>query len=332
MNIPTALRLIQGRLIVSCQAWEDDPFHGSENMALFARAAVEGGAAAIRANSPADVRAIRQAGVTVPILAIQKRTMPDGRLLITPTFEDARLLMDAGATAIALDCTARGRSYGAIDRLRAIRESLGAPVAADIATVEEAVAAAGAGADFVLSTLRGYTDDTEQFREFDPPFIAELARATPVPVIAEGRIQTPEQARAAIAAGAFAVVVGSAITRPRDITARFAAALQTPASNAAIVAIDLGGSAIKAGFVVASTGELVAEEPVRTEKSSRDALLAQLRDVAAAAAQGARARGLSPTAAGVATAGWLHAKTRTIVYGTANLPDWSGAPVGPAVA
>src|SRR5438876_1167997 len=92
----------------------------------------------------------------------------------------------------------------------------------DLATLDEALAAADAGADFVLSTMRGYTDDTWGVDQFDLHFIEELVRHSPVPVIAEGKIETPEQASAALAAGAYAVVVGSAITRPVTIARRFA--------------------------------------------------------------------------------------------------------------
>jgi len=126
---------------------------------------------------------------------------------------------------IALDVTRRGQQYGALDRLRRIRQELQVPVLADIATLDEALAAAGVGADFVLSTMRGYTDETMNIQFFDLAFIQELAQRSPVPVIAEGRIHTPQQAEAALAAGAYAVVVGSAITRPVTIARRFADAI-----------------------------------------------------------------------------------------------------------
>jgi putative N-acetylmannosamine-6-phosphate epimerase len=190
--------------------------------------AVEGGAAAIRAQGPDDVRGIR-AAVSVPILGIRKIMQPDGRVLITPTFESARELCEAGADMIALDVTARGQRLGAIERLQRIRSELQAQVFADIATIDEALAAADAGADAVLSTMRGYTEDTRHVHAFDCAFIRDLVRSSPVPVIAEGMIETPEQARAALDAGAYAVVVGSAITRPITIARRFARALEESA-------------------------------------------------------------------------------------------------------
>jgi N-acylglucosamine-6-phosphate 2-epimerase len=92
--------------------------------------------------------------------------------------------------------------------------------------MDEALKAADAGADAVLSTMRGYTDDTADVRAFDVEFIRDLVRHCPVPVIAEGMIETPQQAASALEAGAWAVVVGSAITRPVTIARRFAAALE----------------------------------------------------------------------------------------------------------
>jgi len=215
---------IYKRLIVSCQAREGEPFRDPASMALFAAAVVAGGAAAIRARGPEDIRAIRKV-VSVPIIGISKEMQADGKILITPTFESARELIAAGADMIALDVTRRGQCYDALDRLRRIREELHVPVLADIATLDEALAAARAGADFVLSTMRGYTDDTATIQYFDLRFIAELVRQCPAPVIAEGRIDTPEQAGAALAAGAYSVVVGSAITRPVTIARRFADAI-----------------------------------------------------------------------------------------------------------
>jgi putative N-acetylmannosamine-6-phosphate epimerase len=220
----TIWKALYRRLIVSCQAREGEPFRDPISMAKFAVAAVAGGAAAIRARGPDDIRAIRQA-VLVPILGISKLIQDDGKILITPTLESARELVDAGAAMIALDVTCRGQRYGALERLARIRRELDVPVMADIATTDEALAAADAGADFVLSTMRGYTEETAHVPAFDLGFIEELVRRSPVPVIAEGRIHTPEEARAALEAGAHSVIVGSAITRPMTIARRFAEAI-----------------------------------------------------------------------------------------------------------
>ncbi|MCC6362169.1 MAG: putative N-acetylmannosamine-6-phosphate 2-epimerase [Bryobacterales bacterium] len=331
-NCPEIFRPLRGRLIVSCQAWEDDPFHGAEHMARFARAAVEGGAAAIRANGPDDIRAIR-AAVSVPVIGLQKRVISDGRILITPELEDACALVEAGAHAVAVDCTARGQKHGALERVRRIREELRVPVTADIATVEEAIASEGAGASFVLSTMRGYTAETESVCSFDAAFIAELVRAVNVPVIAEGRIWTVEDAVAAMKAGAFAVVIGSAITRPKDITARFSGALSRIADDERrmVAGIDLGGTRIKAGLVSCS-GE-ISETGARATCVSRgrDGLLDQMAEIGSELVAEARTKGYLVEALGIATAGWVDAERGVVVHATPNLPGWQGAEVAPVL-
>lgn len=328
----SALETLRGRLIVSCQAWEDDPFHAPGLMARFARAAVEGGAAGIRANGAADVREIK-AAADVPVIAIQKRAMADGRILITPSFEDAAALAAAGADAIALDCTARGQRHGALERLARIRRELALPVAADIATAEEAGAAEAAGADFVLSTMRGYTEETAHVARFDPAFLAELVRRLRVPVIAEGRIGSPEEAQAALEAGAFAVVVGSAITRPRDIAARYARALAPwSVERARFLGIDLGGTNVKSGLVATDGTVSAARVEATRLGEGRAGVLAQLAETAARLAAEAAERELAPLAVGIATPGWPDPATGEILFGTGNLPQWTGARLREAVA
>ena len=82
-----------------------------------------------------------------------------------------------------------------------------------------------AGADFVGTTMRGYTPETEGCDDIDFDFVHTLATQCPAKVIAEGHIHYPEQAVKALEAGAFALVVGGAITRPAEITARFTGAI-----------------------------------------------------------------------------------------------------------
>lgn len=322
-------RHIEGRLIVSCQSSPGDAFYGPECMARFACAAVKGGAAAIRANGPEDVAAIR-AAVDVPVLAIQKRQMPDGRILITPSIEHARALVAAGAAAVALDCTARGRRYGALETLRQIRE-LGVVAAADIATVEEALEAVAAGADCVLSTLRGYTEDTAEVRAFSAAFLRDLVRAVSVPVIAEGRIWTADEARAAMHAGAFAVVVGSAITRPHEIAARLSSAVRGN-RGCWFAGLDIGGTNIKFGLV-SGRGELREAGATATPAhAGREAMLACISAVVAQCVRRAGSMGMTLAGVGIATGGWVDPQAGRIIYATGNIPGWTGAGLGPAVA
>jgi glucokinase len=259
----------------------------------------------------------------------------DGKILITPTFELARALKEAGASILAIDCTARGQRYGALERLARIRTELGMPVMADIATVEEAVAAARAGADVVASTMRGYTEETESVERFEPEFVAALVKAVNVPVLAEGKIGTPAEAASAIAAGALAVIVGTAITLPRAITQAFAEAVAEAAkgpSEAWYLGIDLGGTNTKFG-VVSPAGELVATGVAATPPGGgRDVLLAHLKQVARQAAALAEKHGVAPAMLGIATAGWVDTGTGRIAYATENLPGWTGTPVGDELA
>jgi N-acylglucosamine-6-phosphate 2-epimerase len=221
------LAAIRGRLIVSCQAQPSEPLFGSDIMAKMARAAQEGGAAAIRANTPVDIAAIRQT-VDLPIFGLFKVDIAGFDVYITPRLQDAVAVAGAGADVIALDATERPHPEGTAARvIDLVRAETGLPVMADISTFEEAVAARDAGADFVSTTMSGYTPYSPPGPSPDFDLVRRLARefGSNYPLIAEGRIGSPESMRAAFDAGAFAVVVGGAITRPQLITAGFVAML-----------------------------------------------------------------------------------------------------------
>lgn len=298
-------------------------------MARFAIAAERGGAAGIRANGVADITAIRRV-TSLPIFGIEKRIQHDGRILITPSLEDARSLVAAGATVVAVECTARAQRFGALGLIPHIRSELSVPVMADIATPEEAVAAENAGADLVATTMRGYTDDTFSSAGFEPEFVKDLVARLTVPILAEGRVQTPEEAVSALRAGAFAVIVGSAITRPELVTSRFTSALANNnsayTSARSVVGIDLGGTNTKAG-VLNGRGVLQHEWTTRTPSQGRAALLTHLGVVARNALEQSAASGIRAEAVGIATAGWVNAKTGQIVYASENLPEWTGTRV-----
>lgn len=212
----------QRGLIVSCQALEDEPLYGSAHMAAMARAAEMGGAIGIRANSPQDIAAIKQA-VSIPIIGLNKVGSPNSEVEITPTLEAAEAIARAGADAIALDATARRRpAQKSADMLiREVKSTLQLPVVADIATFEEAMAAADAGADAIATTLAGYTPYSSMTARPDLELLERLVTRIKIPVLAEGRYTSPEEAVQALELGAYAVVVGTAITRPQLITARF---------------------------------------------------------------------------------------------------------------
>lgn len=221
----------RGGLIVSCQAADGDPLRDPAVMAAMAQAAVLGGAVAIRANGAADIQAMRGV-VRCPIVALEKR-MVGAVQCITSTFDDARRLVEAGADVLAVEATLQRKElagHADVDDfgplLERIHADLGRPVLADVSTLEEGIEAARLGADLVATTLSGYTPESPAREEPDFDLLRALVRAVPAPVIAEGRIWAPAQAVRALALGAHAVVVGSAITRPGAITRRFAAAIR----------------------------------------------------------------------------------------------------------
>ena len=212
---------LRGGLIVSCQALPGEPLFGADIMARLAVAAEAGGAVGFRANSPADIAAIRSVTM-LPLIGLSKVDVAGFDVYITPTLADAQAVSAAGADVIALDATDRPHPEGtATEFIRRVKAATQKPVLADISTYDEALAAQDAGADFVSTTMSGYTAYSPQTEAPDLDLVRCLASILTVPLIAEGRIATPEQARAALDAGAWAVVVGGAITRPQQITQRF---------------------------------------------------------------------------------------------------------------
>jgi N-acylglucosamine-6-phosphate 2-epimerase len=208
-------------LIVSCQAAPGDPLDHLETLRRLALSVLRGGAGGLRANGVECIAAFRRE-TSLPIIGILKR-YAGGEAVITPDFASAAAISAAGADVVALDCTQRRLTAqepwpGSIPR---IHEELQKPVLADIATFEDAVAAEAAGADAVATTLYGFTAETAQFHCVNWELVARLVARLRVPVIVEGHITQPEEVKRALDLGAYAVVVGSAITRPESITARF---------------------------------------------------------------------------------------------------------------
>ncbi len=221
------LKQLRHGLIVSCQAKIGSPLRDSKMMAAMAQAAEQAGAVGIRADGPADIEAIRGV-VKIPIIGIYKQELPGTDVYITPTFESVQAVVAAGADLVALDATARPRpgDLTATELIRCCQTELGVPVMADISTMPEGIAAAEAGADLVATTLVGYTPDS---RHLSPPnfeLIHQLVITVATPVVVEGHISTPAEARRALDLGAYAVVVGAAITQPDQITRRFVGVMQ----------------------------------------------------------------------------------------------------------
>lgn len=221
---------LRGKLIVSCQALPHEPLHSSFIMGRMAKAAQEGGACGIRANTREDIAEIKSQ-VDLPIIGIVKRDYGDSDIYITPTIREVDELMEVKPEIIAVDATISLRPGGqTLDAFfKEVREKYPQQLLmADCSTVEEALHADALGFDFIGTTLVGYTSQSEgsKIEENDFEIIRSIVRQVKHHVIAEGNINTPEKARRVIELGAFSVVVGSIITRPQLITRNFAEALQ----------------------------------------------------------------------------------------------------------
>lgn len=216
---------IKGKLIVSCQALEDEPLHSSFIMGRMALAAKEGGAAGIRANSAVDVAEIKKQ-VDLPVIGLIKRNYPDAETYITSTMKEIDELVAVHPNVIALDATAsiRPNNETLEEFYKKIKEKYPEQLLmADCSTVEEALYADELGFDFIGTTLVGYTKQSEHLKIENNDFeiIREILKKVKHPVIAEGNIDSPEKAKRVLELGCYSVVVGSSITRPQVITKKY---------------------------------------------------------------------------------------------------------------
>lgn len=227
------LAKIKGGLVVSCQASAGEPLCSPDHILALALSALNGGAVGLRLEGAENIAAVRSK-TTVPIIGLTKSDLvPDDQKLnsvyITPTFADASAIAQAGCDIIALDATSRTRPDGVslTDLVSRIHSELNKPIWADVATLDEGLAAVEAGVDVVSTTLSGYTKETASDPESGPDMslLRELITKQKLPVVLEGRVWNPSEVTEAFKLGAFAVVVGSAITRPQLITRRFVKAV-----------------------------------------------------------------------------------------------------------
>ena len=225
MNYPQ-LEAIQGRIVVSCQAGAESPLNAPRILAALAQSAEMGGAAGFRVDRPENVAAVRAIS-DLPILGINKMKVAGYEVFITPTFESARAVVEAGANIVGIDGTGRPRPNGEDvgEIIQRLHVECDVPVMADIASIEEGIEAAALGVDLVATTLAGYTPYSP--KRSTPAFdvLDGLVAATNVPIVVEGRIWTVEDVRTCFELGAYALVIGSAITVPQFITQRFVSAI-----------------------------------------------------------------------------------------------------------
>ncbi|KRL65596.1 N-acetylmannosamine-6-phosphate 2-epimerase [Companilactobacillus versmoldensis] len=219
------LKKVQGHLIVSCQALAGEPLHSSFIMSRMARAAKQAGSVAIRCNSIVDIQAI-QDETHLPIIGLNKVDYDDSPVYITPTMKEMRAVASTGAEVVACDVTGQKRPHDEkladiVDQMR--QEFPDTLLMADTATIENVQEAEQLGFDVIGTTMHGYTPDTDGMNVADNDFqyLKEVLAATSKPVIAEGKVDTPEKASRCIELGCHAVVVGGAITRPLEIAGKF---------------------------------------------------------------------------------------------------------------
>ena len=251
----TILKKLQDKLIVSCQAFPDSPLYGAEYMQKMAMCAIKGGASGIRACWPENVKAIREI-TTLPIVGINKVVDNDPvsieKVYITPTFESAAEVIEAGADILGIDCTPRGRTYDDINKIiEQVRKHYpDTLIMADLSTLEEGLKAEEMGVHIVSTTLSGYTPgslranvkkysqsmDENSFSklmvEEGPDFklIQDLEKNVKIKINAEGRFWNPEQIAQAVEYGADMITVGAAITMPEKITSKFVRAIEMATS------------------------------------------------------------------------------------------------------
>ncbi len=223
MDKSEILQRIKHRLIVSCQALDNEPLYSSFIMERMAVAAQEGGASGIRANSPEDIKQIKKA-VDLPIIGLYKVVYDDSDIYITPTMKEVDALIDVGADIIAIDATKRIRPNGKTleEFFREVKQKYPNQMfMADTSCYEEGVKAKRLGFDIVGTTMSGYTEYTKGIKLPNYSLIKKYVDTLDMPIIAEGGIWTPEQLKEALDLGVWAAVVGTAITRPREITRYF---------------------------------------------------------------------------------------------------------------
>lgn len=300
-------------LIVSCQAEENEPLHGSEIMSKMALAAKVAGANAIRANTSQDVKAIKEI-VDLPVIGIYKDRTVNGAFITVKKWQIDELAK-AGSDYIAIDCTRLERPEPLEDLFKHIRKNypyIG--IIADIADLEDALRVSKLKPDFISTTLSGYTEYTQHRPKPDIELVKEIRQTIDIPVIAEGNYKTPQQVRDAFLNGAYAVVVGSIITRPQLITAEFVNALKDLQMYSEIYAagVDIGGTFIR--FVkIDIEGNILERVKIRNPQNPTKIF----EEIASTVSKFGKI-----THVGIASAGRINFESGKVSFASANIKDW----------
>jgi N-acylglucosamine-6-phosphate 2-epimerase len=234
--LKTILEPLQGGLVVSCQAPAHSPLHHPQVIAAMAAAALSQGAVGVRIDSPSHIEAVRALipdPARGPIIGLWKQVLPPSAVYITPQCHHAEAVALVGSDIIAVDATQRPRPGGETlpQLIQYIRDRLGKPVMADVDTLDNALRAIDAGADCVGTTLFGYTEATADQTPPGFDLLATLVNRCSIPVLCEGGIASPAQVRQAVELGAYAVVVGTAITGIDSLVQRYVSSLPSYPGN-----------------------------------------------------------------------------------------------------
>ncbi len=216
-------KILPRGLVVSCQALKSEPLHSSFIMSKMALSAKEGGAIGIRANTKEDIIEIKKE-VQLPVIGIVKKNYNDSEIYITPTLKEVEEIYESGAEIVAIDATSRKRPNDQTlsDFVKEIRTKFPTMyIMADISTFEESKVCIDLKFDLISTTLSGYTKESENHSLPNFDLLKNIVEITDIPIIAEGNISTPYEMKKAFELGAYSVVVGTAITRPREITKTF---------------------------------------------------------------------------------------------------------------
>lgn len=283
-----------------------------------ALAAKMGGAVGIRANTPEDIKMIKET-VDLPVIGIFKDNIPGFETYITPTANHVAKVIDAGADLVAIDCTRRRHPQTLKEIFSYIRIHYPhIPIVADIADLKDALLISELHPDFIATTLSGYTDYSNDSPKPNIALVREIHQNLNISIIAEGNYVYPEQAVEAFVAGAFAVVVGGAITRPQETTKRFTTAIKGfVEDDKKAMGIDLGGTHTRGGIIDAS-GRLIEDIVIETDTHSPLESVKRVID---------RLFSNDISAIGVGAAGRIDFDSGRVLYASKNLLNWSGVKI-----
>ncbi len=314
--------IFKNALIVSCQAEENEPLHGSQHMQRMALAAVQSGAKGIRANSAIDVKAIKKV-VDVPVIGLIKDRNPQYEAFITTTKEQVKSLIEAGADLVAIDSTRVSRPVSLENIYGYIRENYpNIGIVADVADINDVKEILQLEPDFISTTLSGYTDYSLHRSKPDLDLINEIRDVTQIPVIAEGNYNEPFQIRQAVLTGAYTVIVGGAITRPQQIARRFVEAISDFHDEIFSIGIDIGATHTR-GLLTDRFGKILHTIMTNTPTVA-DKIIHTVTEII----NELRSNSQHITSVGIATAGRCDEKNGTILYATDNIKNWSGREIG----